>query len=31
VTLLGNCADEDCRKNAERAVKDIDGVKKGGQ
>ena len=28
VTLLGNCADEDCRKNAERAVKDIDGVKK---
>lgn len=28
VTLTGNCADEPCRQNAEKAVKDIDGVKK---
>src|SRR5215211_6541047 len=28
VTLTGQCADENCRTNAENAVKDIDGVKK---
>lgn len=28
VTLTGSCADEPCRQNAEKAVKDIDGVKK---
>jgi hyperosmotically inducible periplasmic protein len=28
VTLTGTCADEPCRQNAERVVKDIDGVKK---
>lgn len=28
VTLTGSCADETCRSNAEKAVKDIDGVKK---
>jgi hyperosmotically inducible protein len=28
VTLSGQCADENCRANAEKAVKDIDGVKK---
>lgn len=28
VTLTGNCADENCRSNAEKTVKDIDGVKK---
>jgi hyperosmotically inducible periplasmic protein len=28
VTLTGSCADENCRSNAEKAVKDIDGVKK---
>jgi hyperosmotically inducible periplasmic protein len=28
VTLTGTCADENCRTNAEKAVKDIDGVKK---
>jgi hyperosmotically inducible periplasmic protein len=28
VTLTGTCADEPCRQNAEKAVKDIDGVKK---
>ena len=28
VTLSGTCADENCRTNAEKAVKDIDGVKK---
>jgi len=28
VTLTGSCADENCRTNAEKAVKDIDGVKK---
>lgn len=28
VTLAGSCADEPCRQNAEKAVKDIDGVKK---
>lgn len=27
VTLTGQCPDEDCRKNAEKAVKKIDGVK----
>jgi hyperosmotically inducible periplasmic protein len=27
VTLTGTCADENCRSNAEKAVKDIDGVK----
>jgi osmotically-inducible protein OsmY len=27
VTLTGSCADEACRTNAEKAVKDIDGVK----
>ena len=27
VTLTGTCADEPCRTNAEKAVKDIDGVK----
>lgn len=27
VTLTGNCADEDCRTNAEKAIKDIEGVK----
>ena len=27
VTLTGQCEDEDCRKNAEKAVKKIDGVK----
>ena len=26
-TLSGSCADEDCRTGAERAVKDIEGVK----
>lgn len=26
VTLTGNCPDEDCRKNAEKAIKKIDGV-----
>ena len=28
VTLTGSCANEDCRTNAEKTVKDIDGVKK---
>ncbi len=28
VTLSGTCADEACRTNAEKSVKDIDGVKK---
>ncbi len=28
VTLTGSCADENCRTNAEKVVKDIDGVKK---
>lgn len=28
VTLTGSCADEPCRQNAEKAVKDVDGVKK---
>ena len=28
VTLTGQCADENCKTNAENAVKDIDGVKK---
>ena len=28
VTLTGNCADETCRANAEKSVKEIDGVKK---
>ncbi len=28
VTLTGTCADENCRTNAEKAVKEIDGVKK---
>src|SRR5688572_5230066 len=28
VTLTGNCADENCRTNAEKTVKEIDGVKK---
>ena len=28
VTLTGNCANEDCRENAEDAVEKIDGVKK---
>jgi hyperosmotically inducible protein len=28
VTLSGTCADEPCRQNAEKSVKDIDGVKK---
>ena len=28
VTLNGTCADENCRTNAEKAIKDIDGVKK---
>lgn len=28
VTLTGTCGDENCRTNAEKAVKDIDGVKK---
>ena len=28
VTLTGTCADENCRTNAEKTVKDIDGVKK---
>jgi hyperosmotically inducible periplasmic protein len=28
VTLTGTCADENCRTNAEKAVKDIDGVSK---
>lgn len=28
VTLTGQCADENCKTNAESAVKDIDGVKK---
>ena len=28
VTLTGTCADENCRQNAEKSVKDIDGVKK---
>jgi hyperosmotically inducible periplasmic protein len=28
VTLTGSCADEACRNNAEKSVKDIDGVKK---
>jgi len=28
VTLNGQCADPDCKTNAENAVKDIDGVKK---
>jgi hyperosmotically inducible periplasmic protein len=28
VTLTGSCADENCRTNAEKTVKDIDGVKK---
>jgi hyperosmotically inducible periplasmic protein len=28
VTLTGSCADEACRTNAEKSVKDIDGVKK---
>lgn len=28
VTLTGTCADEPCRQNAEKAIKDIDGVKK---
>jgi hyperosmotically inducible protein len=28
VTLTGQCADENCRTNAENAVKNIDGVKK---
>ncbi|WP_018612197.1 BON domain-containing protein [Segetibacter koreensis] len=27
VTLTGQCPDEDCRKNAEKAIKKIDGVK----
>jgi osmotically-inducible protein OsmY len=27
VTLTGSCADENCRTNAEKAVKDIEGVK----
>jgi len=27
VTLTGNCADENCRKAAEKTVKEIDGVK----
>ena len=27
VTLSGTCADEPCRQNAEKSVKDIDGVK----
>src|SRR3954453_4621856 len=26
VTLTGQCPDEDCRKNAEKAIKKIDGV-----
>ena len=28
VTLTGQCNDENCKTNAEQAVKDIDGVKK---
>jgi hyperosmotically inducible periplasmic protein len=28
VTLAGQCADENCKTNAENAIKDIDGVKK---
>lgn len=28
VTLTGSCADENCRTNAEKSVKDIDGVDK---
>jgi osmotically-inducible protein OsmY len=28
VTLTGQCADENCRANAEKAVTDVDGVKK---
>lgn len=28
VTLTGTCADEPCRQNAEKSIKDIDGVKK---
>src|SRR5215207_1792859 len=28
VTLTGQCADDNCKSNAENAVKDIDGVKK---
>lgn len=28
VTLTGSCADETCRANAEKSVKEIDGVKK---
>ena len=28
VTLTGSCADENCRTNAEKAVKDIEGVEK---
>lgn len=28
VTLTGSCADEPCRQNAEKSVKDIEGVKK---
>ena len=28
VTLTGTCADESCRSNAEKSVKEIDGVKK---
>lgn len=28
ITLTGNCPDENCRTNAEHAVKEIDGIKK---